>query len=137
DGDSAPPSLQEAPYPFHVSLAQSLPFRFRPSYSRSLEEPTYMLYTIKPQRITQLLTEKSRVLNPRENSTAGSRRQPWTNSRYVVEVNSDAKHVKPIYDKAVLRQLRRRIVTLQINPGRSMTGIAFCGYSPSAPCRLR
>jgi len=26
----------------------------------SWEEPTYILYTIKPQRITQLLTEKSR-----------------------------------------------------------------------------
>src|SRR5213078_1218636 len=35
---------QEAPYPSHVSLAQSLPFRFRLSYSMSWEEPTYILY---------------------------------------------------------------------------------------------
>src|SRR5256885_6355674 len=55
---SAPPGLQEAPCPSHVSLAQSLPFRFRLSYSMSWEGPTYILYTIKPRWITQLLTEK-------------------------------------------------------------------------------
>src|SRR4029077_15906824 len=60
DAGSAPPGLQQAAYPSHVSLVQSLPFRFRLSYSMSWEEPTYILYTIKPRRITQLLTEKSR-----------------------------------------------------------------------------